>query len=211
MDKYDAAKRIALMVDEWGTWWDVEQGTNPGFLYQQNTMRDAFVAALSLDIFNKHSERVQMANIAQVANVLQSMALTKDDKMVLTPTYYVFEMYKAHQDAVYIPLEISAETMKIREKDVTTVSATASKKNGAVSITLSNFDLEKSREVTIDLADLKAKTVSGRILTSKNINDHNTFDKPETVKPQQFNDFKLVKNTITVKLPAKAIVALEIK
>jgi Alpha-L-arabinofuranosidase len=210
MDKYDANNRIALMLDEWGTWWDVEPGTNPGFLYQQNTMRDAFVASLSLDIFNKYAERVQMANIAQIANVLQAMVLTKDDKMVLTPTYHVFEMYKVHQDATYIPFEINVETMKIRERDVATVSATASKKDNTVNITLSNIDLNKAQEVTINLADLKLKTVNGRILTSKNITDYNTFEKPEIVKPQTFKDFKLSGNTLTIKVPAKAIVSLEI-
>ena len=210
MDKYDAEKRIALMVDEWGTWWDVEPETNPGFLYQQNTMRDAFVASLSLDIFNKYAERVQMANIAQIANVLQAMVLTKDDKMVLTPTYHVFEMYKVHQDATFIPFEINVETMKIRERDVAMVSATASKKGNTVNITLSNIDLNKTQEITINIADLKLKTVNGRILTSKNISDHNTFEQPEIVKPQAFKDFEITGNTLTIKMPAKAIVVLEI-
>ena len=125
MDKYDPKKKIGLLVDEWGTWFDVEPGTNPGFLFQQNTLRDAFVAAISLNIFNKYSDRVRMANIAQIVNVLQSMILTKDDKMVLTPTYYIFDMYKVHQDATYLPLEINSDTKTVNNKELKMVTASA--------------------------------------------------------------------------------------
>ena len=97
MDKYDPQKRVGLVVDEWGTWYDVEPGTNPGFLYQQNTLRDALVAAINFHIFQRHADRVAMANIAQMINVLQAMILTDKEKMVLTPTYHVFEMFKVHQ------------------------------------------------------------------------------------------------------------------
>lgn len=210
MDKYDAQRRIALLVDEWGTWFDEEPGTVRGHLYQQSSMRDAFVAALSLNIFNKYSERVQMANIAQIANVLQSMVLTKDDKMILTPTYHVFEMYKVHQDATYIPLDISCNTKEIRKRQLPLVSASASVKNGITHISLANISLETHQEVTIELGN-KASNISARILSSKNITDHNTFDNPEAVKPVEFKDFKLSGNTLKVKLPAKAIVVMEIK
>ena len=125
MDKYDPQKRVGLMVDEWGTWWEPEPGTQ---LFQQNTLRDAFVAALSLNVFHKYVDRIRMTNIAQVVNVLQSMILTRGDKMVLTPTYYVYEMYRPHQDAVYLPLDIDAPIRKVRDdRTIPLVSATASR------------------------------------------------------------------------------------
>jgi alpha-N-arabinofuranosidase len=211
MDKYDLHKNIALLVDEWGTWFDVEPETNPGFLYQQNTMRDAFVAALSLNIFNKYSDRISMANIAQIANVLQSMILTKDGKMILTPTYHVFEMYKVHQDATYLPLEILSDTKEIRGRNVPLVSASASRKDGVIHITMANIDLDTDQSVVIDLPGIKTSKVSGRILTSAKINDCNTFDKPDTIKPETLKDVKISNGKLTVKLPAKAIAVLEIR
>ncbi len=211
MDQYDKDNKVSLMLDEWGTWWDVEPGTNPGFLYQQSTMRDAFVAALSLNTFNKYAKRLQMANIAQVVNVLQSMILTKGDKMLLTPTYHVFEMYKVHQDAVYLPLEISADKKQIREKDVEMVNASASRKDGVIHITMANIDLESERTVEIDLSGTGVSKVSGRILTSKNIGDYNTFEKPEVIKPVDFTGAKIIKGKIQVQLPAKSIIVLDVR
>lgn len=212
MDRYDPKKRIALMVDEWGTWWDEEPGTTPGHLYQQNTMRDAFVASLSLDVFHKYTDRIKMTNIAQIANVLQSMILTKGDKMVLTPTYHVFEMYNVHQDATYLPLDIECSYKAVRDnRKVPMVSATASRKNGVIHISLSNIDLEDEQEITIRLEGETVKGVSGRILTAANIDDHNTFENPDTVAPKEFKGAKVSKNVLTVKLPAKSIVALELK
>lgn len=211
MDKYDKDKKVGLMVDEWGTWFEVEPGTNPGFLYQQNTMRDAFVAALTLNTFNKYGNRIQMANIAQVVNVLQSMILTKDDKMTLTPTYHVFDMYRVHQDATYLPLDIISQTKEIRGRNVSLVNASASKKDGLTHITLANIDLTNSQNVNIDLSNTKISKVSGRILTSKDIHDHNTFENPNLVQPQTFNGAKIVNGKLNVQLPAKSIVVLEIQ
>ena len=213
MDKYDPQKQIGLMVDEWGTWWDEEPGTISGHLYQQNTLRDAFVASLSLDIFHKYTDRVKMTNIAQVVNVLQSMILTKEDKMVLTPTYYVFKMYNVHQDATYLPLDLQCERKIVRDnRIVPMVSATASRdKSGAIHVSLSNVDLEESQEITLTLGDVKAKSVSGQILTSEKIDDYNTFEQPNLVKLADFKGAKLTKNGLVVKLPAKSIVTLEIK
>ena len=213
MDKYDPKKQIGLMVDEWGTWWDEEPGTISGHLYQQNTLRDAFVASLSLDIFHKYTDRVKMTNIAQVVNVLQSMILTKGDKMVLTPTYYVFKMYNVHQDATYLPLDLQCERKIVRDnRIVPMVSATASRdKSGAIHVSLSNVDLEESQEITLTLGDVKAKSVSGQILTSEKIDDYNTFEQPDLVKLADFKGAKLTKNGLVVKLPAKSIVTLEIK
>lgn len=211
MDKYDKDKKVGLMVDEWGTWFEVEPGTNPGFLYQQNTMRDAFVAALTLNTFNKYGDRIQMANIAQIVNVLQSMILTKDDKMALTPTYYVFDMYRVHQDAIYLPLDIISQTKEIRGRNVSLVNASASKKDGLTHITLANIDLNNPQNVSIDLSNTKISKVSGRILTSKDIHDHNTFENPNLVQPQTFNGAKIVNGKLNIQLPAKSIVALEIQ
>ncbi len=213
MDKYDPKKQIGLMVDEWGTWWDEEPGTISGHLYQQNTLRDAFVASLSLDVFNRHTDRIKMANIAQVANVLQSMILTKEDKMVLTPTYYVFKMYNVHQDAVYLPVDLKCSQKDVRDNRVVPmVSTTVSRnKDGVVHISLSNVDLKEEQEVLINLNGIKAKTVTGEILTSKNIADYNSFENPNVVALKEFKGAKLTKEGLKVVLPAKSIVTLELK
>ena len=220
MDKYDPRKRVALMVDEWGTWWDEEPGTIRGHLYQQNTMRDAFVAALSFNVFHKYTDRVKMANIAQIANVLQSMILTKEDKMVLTPTYHVFKMYNVHQDAVHIPLNIECEQRQVRarmgrdgeQRTLPMLGATASKsKDGTLYISLSNVDLNEKNEVKIDLGGFSAKNVSGEILTCKKITDKNTFEQPDVVKTEVFKGAKLSKGQLVVKLPAMSIVTLAVK
>lgn len=209
MDQYDPKKRVALIVDEWGTWWDEEPGTIKGHLYQQNTMRDALVAALSLNVFHRHTDRVKMANIAQIANVLQSMILTRDGEMVLTPTYYVFKMYAPHQNATVIPLDIATDTRSVRgNRTVPTVSATASTKDGEINITLTNIDLENPVDVTIPLAGLKAGKVNGEILTATNIDDFNDFGKEEKITIRPFKGAKISKGNIQLTLPAKSIVNL---
>lgn len=216
MNVYDPKKKVALLVDEWGTWWDEEPGTIPGHLYQQNTMRDAMVAALSLDVFNRHTDRVKMANIAQIANVLQSMVLTKDDKMVLTPTYYVFKMYAPHQNATFVPLEIETTVRELPGKQLgnrplPTVSATASEKDGFLNITLTNVDLKEKAEITIPLEKIGKNAVTGEILTSAKPNDHNDFDTPDKVKTVPFKDFKVTKEGLKVTLPPMSIAALNVK
>lgn len=213
MDKYDKDKKIALLLDEWGTWWDEEPGTIKGHLYQQNTLRDAFVASLSLDVFHKYTDRLKMANIAQIVNVLQSMILTKDKEMVLTPTYYVFKMYKVHQDATYLPIDLTCEKINVRDnRTVPMVSATASKnKDGVIHISLSNVDADEAQEITINLGDTKAKKAIGEILTASKLTDYNSFEKPNIVKPAPFKEVKINKGTMKVKLPAKSIVTLELQ
>ena len=221
MDKYDSRKRVALMLDEWGTWWDEEPGTIRGHLYQQNTMRDAFVAALTLNVFHKYTDRLKMANIAQIANVLQSMILTKDDKMVLTPTYHVFDMYKVHQEATHLPIDLRCEVASARsdyfgkkegQRPMPMLSATASRdKDGVIHISLANVSLTETNEVELSLDDIKVKDVTGTILVSKNIADHNTFENPDLVKPAPFKGAKVNKGTLKVTLPAMSIVTLEVK
>ena len=210
MDKYDPRNRIGLLVDEWGTWWDQEPGSKTA-LYQQNSLRDAFVAALSLNIFNKYTERVKMANIAQVVNVLQAMILTNETKMVLTPTYHVFNMYKAHMGATNLPIDIQSDSLSSNTRKFAAISASASKDaKGLIHVTLANIDPDKEQKITIDLANVKLSKVSGTILTAKTIDAHNTFENPNVVTPAVFKDAKIGKTGLTVTVPAKAIVSLEL-
>jgi alpha-N-arabinofuranosidase len=213
MDQTDPKKQTGLLVDEWGTWWDEEQGTTRGHLYQQNALRDAFVAALTLNVFNKHTDRIRMANIAQVVNVLQSMILTNDKQMVLTPTYHVFEMYKGFQDATYLPLDLTCDSMSVRgDRKIPLVSTSAAKeKNGNIIISLANVSLKNSEDLTINLQGANVQKVTGRILTSKNITDFNDFDHPNVVEPTDFNNVKIKKGELKLKVPAKSIVVLELK
>jgi alpha-N-arabinofuranosidase len=212
MDELDPKNNVSLLLDEWGTWWDEEPGTVRGHLYQQNTLRDAFVASLSLDIFHKYTERLKMANIAQVVNVLQSMILTNKEKMVLTPTYYVFKMYNVHQDATYLPVELTCDTIGVRgDRNLPLVSATASRdKEGRVHISMSNVNKDETEEITVNLQGIKAKSVSGQILTSAKLTDYNSFEKPDVVKTAEFKGAKISKGVLKVKLPAKSIVTLEL-
>ena len=212
MDKYDPKKKVALVVDEWGGWYDVEPGTNGAFLYQQNTMRDAMIAGLTLNIFNNHCDRVRMANLAQCINVLQAVILTNKEKIILTPTYYVMEMYNVHQDALMIPLDITTNDYTFDNKNLKAVSASASKdKNGAVHISLVNIDADNAQDVSIDISDLNAKTVTGRILRSDKIQDYNSFDNPEKIKPAIFNGATLSGSTLSLKIPAFSVIVLELK
>lgn len=213
MDKYDPGKQIGLLVDEWGTWWDEEEGSTPGHLYQQNTMRDAFVASLTLDVFNRHTDRIKMANIAQIVNVLQSMILTRGKAMVLTPTYYVFEMYKVHQDALYLPLDLICDKINVRDdRTVPSISATASKdKNEIIHISISNVNIEDFQEVKIELPGVKINNISGKILSSNKITDYNSFKNPNVIKLKEFKGVKIEGNILKIKLPAKSIVTLTLE
>jgi alpha-N-arabinofuranosidase len=213
MDKYDPDKRVGMIVDEWGTWFDPEPGTNPGFLYQQNTIRDALVAGLSFNIFNDHSDRVQMANIAQTINVLQAMILTDGAEMILTPTYHVFEMYKVHQDAQKLAVHAEVNTVKSGDKKLPQVSVSASKdKDGKVNISLCNLDHQSGATIKLDLRGIiNPIQVSGRVLTAENMNDKNTFENPDVVKPSAFEDFKLEGHHLEISLPSKSVTVLTIE
>lgn len=209
MDRYDPERRVGLIVDEWGAWYDVEEGTNPGFLYQQNTMRDAMIAAINLNLFNKHCDRVKMANIAQMVNVLQSVILTEGSKMVLTPTYHVFDMYQKHQEAELV--ESSLETVKIGEGEdqIPNLTESVSEKDGKVFITLANLSLKDSYELETILTDYQAKSVSAQILTGT-MTAHNTFDDPNEVEVKEFKDIKLSDNTLQFKIPACSVLSIEL-
>ena len=211
MDQYDPQKKVALVVDEWGTWYDVEPGTNPGFLFQQNSMRDAMVAAINLNIFNNHCDRVRGANIAQMVNVLQSIIFTDGEKMVLTPTYYIFEMYKVHQQAALIPLNFKSPEYAFEGKTIPAVTASASRdKKGTIHITFTQADPHNEIEINLDIRGLQAGSVKGRILKANELNAHNTFENPDVVKTADFTAVKLNKNILTVKLPPASVVMLEL-
>lgn len=211
MDKYDPAKRIGLIVDEWGDWFNVEKGTNPGFLYQQNTLRDALVAGINLNIFNNHADRVKMANIAQMVNVLQSVILTKDDEMVLTPTYYVFKMYAVHQDAELIPMNLACDDYVVDGKKIPAISASASVKDGVVSITLCNLNPNEAESMAIDLSGMEFNSASGEIITGKNMNDYNDFGQNEKVNLQNFDVKKPKDGKLSIDLPAKSVVLVQLQ
>ena len=212
MDKYDPQKKVALVVDEWGGWYDVEPGTNPGFLYQQNTMRDAMIAGLTLNIFNNHSDRVRIACLAQCINVLQAVILTNKEKMILTPTYHVMEMYNVHQDAKLLPITINTGDYIFGNEKLPAVSASASKDSaGLTHISLTNISAKEPQTISINIQGKKYIKVSGRILTSEKLQDHNTFENPDKIKPETFNGAVLKGNQLNVKLPPFSVVVLELK
>nr|WP_233150618.1 alpha-L-arabinofuranosidase C-terminal domain-containing protein [Sphingomonas sp. BT553] len=212
MDKYDPKKRVNMAVDEWGTWYDVEPNTNPGFLYQQNTMRDAIVAALNINIFARHADRVRMTNIAQMVNVLQAMILTREGQMVLTPTYHVFEMYKGFQDATYLPLELKSPWYNKEQWTVPSVSAAAARgTDGVVRVALTNVDPNRAASVSVAITGVAATGVTGRILTAATIGAHNDFGSGDAVKPAAFTGAQIAGGTLTVTLPAKSVVMLDLR
>jgi alpha-N-arabinofuranosidase len=211
MDKYDPEKKVALIVDEWGTWYNAEPDTNPRFLYQQNSLRDALVAALNFHIFHEHNDRVRMTNIAQTINVLQAMILTDDEKMVLTPTYHVFEMFKVHQDATRISIDLKTDDYRYGESSIPQVSASASRDSaGKIHLTLSNANPNASAEISCHVQGLVNGSVSGRLLTGDSMTAHNTFEAPEQVQPVEFDGAKLDGSSLSVTLPAMSVAVLEL-
>lgn len=212
MDQYDPDRRIGMIIDEWGTWYDVEPGTNPGFLYQQNTMRDALVAGINLNLFNKHCDRVKMANIAQMVNVLQSVILTDGERMLKTPTWHTFHMYQHHQDGELV--ESSVETKQIGlEEDCQVPDLTESvslDKNGRLHVTMTNLSLTEDREIQGIFADTTVKNVKGEILTGK-MQDHNTFEKEDVVHSEAFSALEVNGGKVTFTIPACSVLHLEVE
>lgn len=213
MDSVVPNTRVKLIVDEWGTWYDVEPGTNPGFLYQQNTMRDAIVAGLTLNIFNKHADRIMMANIAQTVNVLQSVILTDGEKMLKTPTYYVFKMYKEHQNNTLVGSYITTENIhsKNDDKDFPQLVESASvDENGTIYSTITNTSAKKGAKIKCQIADTKVANITAEILTGE-CHEHNTFDDGDKVKTAEFTDFKQLRDGFTANIPACSVVKFTIK
>jgi len=202
-----------MIVDEWGCWFTVEPGTNPGFLYQQNTMRDALVAGISLDIFNKHSDRVKMACIAQMVNVLQSVILTEGPKMILTPTYHVFHMYKHHQDADLVESSIDGTKIIGREEEwqVPNLSESVSvSADGTINITLSNLSIEEDTEMEIAFAECQPRKITAAIVTNE-MHAYNTFEEPEKVKEEVFDDYTVENGVVKFTIPKCSVMSLRVK
>ena len=211
MNKYDPAHKVGLIVDEWGSWYDVEPGTNPGFLYQQNTMRDAMIAAINLNIFNKHSDRVVMANIAQMVNVLQSVVLTEGSKMILTPTYHVFDLYKAHQESTLVDSFIDTEQIGEAETSVPNLNESVSiDDSGVMHITIANLSLTQSYPIESILTGKTIKSVQARILCNKQ-GAHNTFEEPNTVAIEPFDDMKVTQSSLDFTIPACSVMELTVE
>jgi alpha-N-arabinofuranosidase len=207
MDKHDPEKKVALYVDEWGAWYDVEPGTNPGFLFQQNTLRDAVLAGLNLNVFHAHAERVKMTNIAQMINVLQAMILTDKEKMLLTPTYHVFEMYRPFQGATSLTFELASPEYKHGDVSIPAVSASVAKaKDGSIVVALVNTDPDNAAKVSTKIAGASVKKIEARILTAPAMNTHNTFAAPNAVQPAAFKGGKVRGDSATFDVPAKSVV-----
>jgi alpha-N-arabinofuranosidase len=200
-----------MIVDERGNWFNVEPGTNTGILYQQNSMRDALTAAIHLNIFNKHAERVKVANLAQIVNVLQSVILTNDDKMVLTPTYHVFRMFRVHQEASLIGIDLRCEDYEYENKKIPAISASASvDKDGKVHISIANLNPGKAIAISCPLIGDSFKKVTGEVLTATEMNSHNSFENPDAVKPATFTGFTLKDGVLSITMPSKSVVVLEL-
>jgi alpha-N-arabinofuranosidase len=212
MDKADPEKKIGLFVDEWGTWYDVEKGTNAGFLFQQNTIRDAVVAALNFNIFHEHADRVRMTNIAQMVNVLQSMIITDKDRMFVTPTYHAFEMYVPFQGATTLPLTLADNpTTVVNDVNVPEVSASAARgTDGKLYLALVNTNPGKAADVAVNVAGQAVKAVHGRVLTAGAMDAHNTFQAPQAVKPAPF-DAAAANGKLNLSIPAKSVVVVAVE
>jgi alpha-L-arabinofuranosidase len=211
MDKYDPQKRVALVVDEWGAWYAPLPGSNPGFLYQQNSQRDAVLAALNLNIFARHSDRVRMANIAQMVNVLQAMILTDKEKMVLTPTYHVFKLYVPFQDATFVPVTFDAGTYTQGDITLPRVDAVAAKgTDGRLWLALTNVDPNRPAEVEASVSGINAKTASGETLTAPKVDSINTFEAPNTVAPKAVTA-KVQGGKLTLRLEPKSVTVISVE
>ncbi|WP_017812878.1 alpha-N-arabinofuranosidase [Paenibacillus shenyangensis] len=211
MDKYDPDKKVGLIIDEWGMWTDVEPGTNPGFLFQQNTMRDALVAGVNLNLFYKFSDRIKMANIAQMVNVLQAMVLTEGDRMILTPTYHVFDMYQVHQDSERLDLQYESPEYKLGAQSIAKISAAASRdQSGKIHLTICNLSHAdgESFSCKIEGADQDTYHVTGQLLAADALNAHNTFEQPENVTPTAFEVSLSEDGTLSFQLPPASVAAI---
>jgi alpha-N-arabinofuranosidase len=205
-------KRVGLVVDEWGTWYDQEKGSTPGFLYQQNSLRDALVAALNFHIFHKHADRVVMANIAQTINVLQAMILTDKEKMLRTPTYWVFEMFKGHQGGTFLPVELQSPDYALGTEKIPMVSASATRSaDGTIVLSLANTSAAQPAALSVSLQGVAPKSVAGRILTAPLLDAHNTFEAPNAVQPAAFTGASLKGGALEIALPAKSVVVLTLQ
>lgn len=213
MDKYDPDKTIGMVVDEWGGWYDCEPGTNPGFLYQQNTVRDALIAGITLNIFNKHSDRVKMAALAQMVNVLQSVLLTEGPKMIKTPTYHVMHMYRHHQGAELVRSDILDGTKVGTESSMVpkVTESVSLDKDNILTITLNNLSIEADEEIVISTAKKGYSVCEARIVTGDSCRAYNTFDNPDNVIEKDFSAYRNDGDELIVTLPKNSVVMLRLK
>lgn len=210
MDKFDPKKQVSMVVDEWGVWLAPTPGTNPGFLMQQNSLRDAIIAALNINIFARHADRVHMANIAQMVNVLQSMLMTKGPQMVKTPTYYIFKMYVPFQNATFIPLQFDPGTYSYDGVDLPRVDAIAAKgKGGHLWLAVTNLDPHKTATISATIDGARAGTVTGQVLTAPNVNSVNTFSRPNTVVPAPISG-TVSGSRVSLTLPARSVAVVRL-
>jgi alpha-N-arabinofuranosidase len=209
LERHDPQNKVSLAVDEWGTWYDPEPGREPSFLFQQNTLRDAVVAALNFNIFHRHADRVRLAAIAQMVNVLQAMILTQGDKMVLTPTYHVFSMFKPFQDATSLAVDVLSPSYRVDKFSVPTVSASAAKlASGAIALALVNLDPHHAAGVSAQISGAPLSRVTGQVLTAASMDARNTFEAPSNVKPADYRGATLSGGTLSLDLPAKSVLVL---
>jgi alpha-N-arabinofuranosidase len=209
MDRHDPRKRVGLIIDEWGIWTDVEPGTNPGFLYQQNTLRDALLAALNFHIFHRHADRVTMTNIAQTINVLQAMILTDGPRMLRTPTFHVFEMFQVHQDGTFLPVEVETPDYTLQGRSIPSVSASATRDaQGRIYLSLVNTNPNRPASIRCQMQGIDVQSVTGRQLTAPAINSRNTFEEPHVVTPSKFEEVSVINGVLQAELPAKSVVVL---
>ncbi len=213
MDRYDPDKKIGMSVDEWGAWYTCEPGTNPGFLYQQNTVRDALVAGITLNIFNKHCDRVRMAALAQMVNVIQAVLLTEGERMIKTPTYHVMHMYRYHQDADLLESGVTGvDEIGMGEWKVPKVTESVSKgADGVITITVNNLSMTDSEELDICLLDKNYKVREARIVTDEDAHSYNTFDNPDAVVEKEFSDYQITDRGIRARLPKNSVIMLRVK
>jgi alpha-L-arabinofuranosidase len=211
MDRFDPEKKIALVVDEWGGWYNPDPGTNPGFLQQQNTMRDAMIAGVTLNIFNNHCHRVRMANLAQMINVLQSVIFADQNKIVLTPTYHVMHLYAEHQDSMSIPTEIQTPHYNHAGESLPAVSVSASlSKENMVYVSIVNIDAQTAHEITLN-SEYEYVNCEASILTSDSVWDHNSFEKPNSIKPCFFDGVSISRQKISFFIPPFSIITLKMQ
>jgi alpha-L-arabinofuranosidase len=211
MDKFDPEKKVSLFVDEWGAWYDMEPGSVPGFLYQQNSLRDAHVAALTLNVFHRHTDRVRMANIAQMVNVLQAMILTDKERMVLTPTYHVFDMYVPFQGATPVAAGVNAPPYRFGDISLPSVDVSAARDSaGRLHLALVNLDPNRPARVSTAITGTRPRGAQGRLLTGPALDTHNTFDRPNNIQPVAFRG-RVEGGRLVFDLPAKSVAVVTVE
>ncbi|WP_151737618.1 alpha-N-arabinofuranosidase ['Paenibacillus yunnanensis' Narsing Rao et al. 2020] len=212
MDQYDPERRVGLIIDEWGTWFLSEPGTNPGFLYQQNTLRDALVAGIHLNVFQKHGGRVHMANLAQMVNVLQALILTEGERMLLTPTYHVLNMYKVHQDNEWLEVIFDSPDYSLGGESIPQLNVSASRDEaGKLYVSICNLSHVDGASLKVAVDGLQAGSVTGQILTHKVLDAHNTFQSPDNVAPVPYNGAILKDGLLSCELPPACVAVLTLE